>query len=97
MKEQNALEQEALQAEIEMQQRKLELEERRREMQLKVIYAKVNAMEKTYAEADAATLSEVCFTSTPIDKLTVTPKHPPHCPPTSSKSEAPKITGQCSL
>ena len=77
IEEQNAFELEALQVQIETQQRQLKLEQRRREIELKIKYVRADALAKTYAEAEEAGLSEVCF-KTPIANPThqPTPKHP---------------------
>ena len=64
LEEQNALELETLQVQMEIQQCQLKLEQRRREIELKVKYARADALAKTYAEAEDAS-SEVCFNPNP--------------------------------
>ena len=77
----------------------MKIEQKRREMELKVKYVRAEAVEKTFAEAEAASRSDLCFThSTPNTKPTEenTPKHPQDRKPGSSHSALVNDTPQFS-
>ena len=99
LQEHNAIELASLRTMMELEEQKMKIEQKRREMELKVKYVRAEAVEKTFAEAEAASRSDLCFThSTPNTKPTEenTPKHPQDRKPGSSHSALVNDTPQFS-